>query len=271
VAQLTGCAAIGGAAASGFTDGLTAALLDQEDPELVREATPAFLMMLDAVVRNDPQNARALGAAAQLYSAYGVMFVTDDERSETLTARARQYGARAICAAERATCGLDEAEIDRFKEIVDRVGDRDAEALYSYCVGSLAFIRAHSEDWTAIAALPKVEYALQHLLQLDTARRGSVHLYLGILSTLRPEALGGKPEQGREHFEYALQFSDVRDLSVKVEYARSYARLVYDRELHDRLLGEVLQAPVRAEGLTLFNTLAQRDARELLAGADEYF
>jgi hypothetical protein len=246
-------------------------MLDQEDPELVREATPAFLMMLDAVVRKDPQNARALGAAGQLYAAYGVMFVTDDERSETLTGRAREYGARAICSAERAACALDEMDLERFREAVDRVGGRDAEALYSYCVGSLAFIRAHSEDWTAIAALPKVEYALEHLLQLDTARRGSVHLYLGILNTLRPEALGGQPERGREHFEHALEFSDARDLSVKVEYARSYARLVYDRELHDRLLGEVLQAPARAEGLTLFNTLAQREARELLASADEYF
>jgi len=45
---------------------------------------------------------------------------------------------------------------------------------------------------------------------------------------------------------------------VKVEYARRYARLVFDRPLHDRLLNEVLQAPASEPGLTLNNTLAQR-------------
>ena len=91
------------------------------------------------------------------------------------------------------------------------------------------------------------------------------------MSTLRPEALGGKPEQGKAYFERAIELSGGRDLSAKVEYARSYARLVYDRELHDRLLNEVLQSPVRQEGLTLFNVLAQQEARQLLATADDYF
>ena len=58
---------------------------------------------------------------------------------------------------------------------------------------------------------------------------------------------------------------------AKVEFARRYARLVFDRPLHDRLLNEVLQAPANVPGLTLSNTLAQRSARELLKSADSYF
>ena len=61
------------------------------------------------------------------------------------------------------------------------------------------------------------------------------------------------------------------DLSVKVEYARGYARLLYERELHDRLLNEVLAADVRYEGYTLVNSIAQQQAAELLATADDYF
>jgi hypothetical protein len=269
---LQGCAAISGAAASGFADGLSAAILDEDDPDLVREGTPAYLILLDALVKSDPANPRYLGAAAQLYAAYGVAFVEEDQRSEKLTARARDYGARAICAAERDACHLDESEYAVFLQVVDGIGPRDAQALYSYCVGSLAFIRAHSEDWTAIAALPKVEYALQRLLQFDDMpNAANINTYLGILSTLRPEALGGKPEQGKRYFEKAIEISKGRDLAAKVEYARGYARLVYDRVLHDQLLNEVLQAPAKAEGLTLFNTLAQRQARQLLDSADDYF
>lgn len=270
--MLAGCAALSGAAASRFADGVSAAILDAEDPDLVREGTPAYLILLDALVNSDPDNPRYLGAAAQLYSAYGIAFVSDDKRAETLTARGRDYGARAICAADRRSCGLDGLEYPAFAETVDAIVGDDAEALYSYCVASLAFIRAHSEDWSALAALPKVEHALQRLLVLDGSQRlVNVNMYLGVLNTLRPEALGGKPEQGRAYFEKAIELSRGRNLAAKMEFARGYARLVYDRELHDRLLNEVLQAPAREPGLTLFNTLAQQQARELLATADEYF
>ncbi len=272
VAALGGCAALGGKAAGRFADGLSAAILDAEDPELVREGTPAYLILLDTLVGSSPDNPRYLSAAAQLYAAYGLVFVTDAERSQRLTARARDYGIRAVCATGKRGCGLDELEYQDFVSAVDSMRGDDADALYAYCVGTLAFIRAHSGDWTAIAALPRVEYALQRLLALDIGERAvNVNTYLGILNTLRPEALGGKPELGRGYFEKAIDLSGGRDLSAKVEFARSYARLIYDRELHDRLLQEVLQADVKQPGLTLFNTLAQQQAHELLASADDYF
>ena len=113
---------------------------------------------------------------------------------------------------------------------------------------------------------------MERVVELDeTYEYGSAHLYLGVMTTLLPPTLGGKPEEGRAHFERAIVLSQGRDLMAKVEYARRYARLVFDRALHDRLLNEVLQAPVTAPGLTLRNTLAQRAARDLLKSADKYF
>ena len=88
---------------------------------------------------------------------------------------------------------------------------------------------------------------------------------MGRLKTIRPPALGGEPEIGRSHFERAIELSGGNNLAAKVEFARSYARLIYDRELHDRLLHEVLRGDVRAEGYTLLNVMAQNEARELLA------
>jgi hypothetical protein len=109
-------------------------------------------------------------------------------------------------------------------------------------------------------------------LELDeTYGDGALHGYLGILNSLRPPALGGRPEVAQAHFERAIELSSGRDLSVKVEYAKRYARLVFDRDLHDRLLREVLAADVDAPGYTLFNTLAKLEAQELLASSQEYF
>jgi hypothetical protein len=58
---------------------------------------------------------------------------------------------------------------------------------------------------------------------------------------------------------------------AKVIYAQQYARMVYDRELHDRLLTEVLAADPQVPDMVLQNTLAQERALALLASADAYF
>jgi hypothetical protein len=113
---------------------------------------------------------------------------------------------------------------------------------------------------------------MERALALDeTYEAGAIHTWLGVLSSLRPPALGGEPDVAKAHFERSLELSQGRDLSVKVEYARRYARLMYEQELHDRLLNEVLGAPVTEDGYTLFNVLAQRDAEALLASSAEYF
>ena len=58
---------------------------------------------------------------------------------------------------------------------------------------------------------------------------------------------------------------------TKVMFADQYARLVFDRSLHDRLLNEVLVADDDPPELRLMNAVAKRRARELLDSADDYF
>ena len=58
---------------------------------------------------------------------------------------------------------------------------------------------------------------------------------------------------------------------AKVMYAKQYGRLLFEQELHDRLLNEVLKAETKAPGLTLINSLAQEQAALLLADSAEYF
>ena len=72
-------------------------------------------------------------------------------------------------------------------------------------------------------------------------------------------------------FEKAIEMTGGKDLSAKVEYAKSYAKLLYERQLHDRLISEVLDAEPNANGLTLMNVLAQEEALRLRAEANDYF
>jgi hypothetical protein len=271
-AVLPGCGAVMSSATGGFADNLSTAIMDQEDPELVREGVPTFLLLLDSLVVSSPDDPKVLGAASELYAAYGIAFVTDAERSKTLTAKARTLGERALCAEDADACDLQQLVFEDYEKTIRGLGPETIDALYSYAIGALAYIRAHSSDWIALADLPKVEVALEHLLELDPGEKaGSVNMYLGILNSLRPPALGGEPERGRQYFERAIELTGGKDLSVKVEYAQGYARLVYDRELHDQLLNDVLTSEVKQDGYTLTNSLAIQQAEQLLASADEYF
>jgi hypothetical protein len=271
-ASLAGCGAVVSNVSAGVAEDLSVAILNQEDPELVREALPAYLLLIDSFIEANPDNSITLSSGSQLYAAYGAAFVADADRARTLTSRAREYGNRALCAADSATCELAALDFDSYAAVIRSIGQADVEPLFSYSLANLAWIRSHSDDYAALAELPKIEVALEHLMTLDPGpNAASASMYLGILKTLRPAALGGDPEAGRLWFEHGIELSAGRDLAIKVEYARGYARQIYDRELHDRLLNEVLATDVEVTGLVLFNKLAKEQAKQLLASADDYF
>jgi len=248
------------------------AVLENPDPETVEAGLPAYLMMLDGIIHNDPDDEDYLMAGAELYNAYAATFAKDPERAKRLTARARLYAETAMCEYRKKYCGLPKLPFDLYQKRLASISKRQVPFLFGLTSAWAGWVQARSDNWEAIAELPKIKAALLRVVELDDGYRdGLPHLYLGIIGSLLPPALGGKPEEGRVHFERALALSHGRNLMVKVEYARRYARLVYDRELHDRMLKEVMESSVIAPGLTLSNTLAQRTAKELLKSADSYF
>lgn len=267
-----GCAGLIASATDRFADSLTDAVLEQDDPALVRDGLPAYLLLLDSLILSDPDSAGILAAGAQMYAAYAVTFADDADRAKRLSQRGLDYGQRALCIRHQPACDWGGKDYDAFVAALAGVDRKQSDVLYAFTVSWLAWIRANADDWSALTDLPRVEAALRRLHEMDDdAYSGNVNLYLGVLNTLRPPALGGDPELGRQYFERALSITGERDLSIKVEFARGYARMVYDRELHDRLLQEVLAADPRSPSLTLLNVLAQEQARDLLASADDYF
>ena len=265
------CCSCGGL--GGFSRNFSRALLNHDDPEMVKYGLPSYLLLMDGLIEGDPEDGDLLAAASTLYAMYAGSFVEDPQRAALLARRAENYGERALCEQGSAGCGLKQRAYEDFVVDLKKFDDEDdVPALYAFAVSWLVAIRANSADWGALADLPKVEQVLRQILALDeTYQQGSAHLYLGMLQTVRPPALGGNPEEGRSHFERALALSNGRNLNAKVEYARCYARLMYDRPLHDRLLREVLRTDVKAEGFTLFNILAKEQAKKLLESAEEYF
>lgn len=267
-----GCAVIVSNATSSFADNLSAAVLNQTDPETVRDGAPAYMLLLDSMIEGSPDDPAILAAGANLYASYGAVFADDPDRAARLTERALDYATRALCNDYEPSCSWDGQSFDEFEVSLAALSEKQADLIYTYGVAFLAYIQAHSDDWVALARLPHMEALLTRYLEIgDGTVDGTVYSYLGILATLRPPALGGEPEKGQAYFQRAIELSGGSDLSAKVEYVKGYARPLYERELHDRLLGEVIAADPNVPGYTLTNVLAQRDAQELLSTADDYF
>lgn len=267
---LAGCGAVVSSATQGLADSLTSAVLDSDDPETVAAALPAYLMLVEGLVADAPEDVALRRAAATLTSAFGGQFVEDPARAARLQSKALEHAFAAACAEDADACSLRSGDFERFEGWI--ADQDDVAALYVLGSTWAGYVQSHSDDWGAVAELARVRAVFERIVELDEGfDRGSAHIYLGVLGTLVPPALGGRPEEGRAHFERAIELSKGEHLTAKVQFAQQYARLLFDRELHDALLGEVLEADPRVEGLTLANVLAQRQAASLLASADDYF
>jgi hypothetical protein len=272
VAALGGCASLIGSVTGGLTESLGTAILDNPDVEMVRDGAPAYLLLMDGLLEQNPRSVPLLSQAAMLNSAYGAAFVADPARSRALHAKALGLAERAACEGLRNGCDLRDREFEDFESWLEARRTADVPLLYGLGTAWAGWIQANSEDFRAIAELGRVKALMARVVALDeTYDYGGGHLYLGVFETLLPPALGGRPEAGRAHFERAVSISQGKHLLTKVMYAERYARLVFDRELHDRLLEDVIAADPIVPGLTLMNVMAQQQAAQLLESADEYF
>jgi len=272
VLLLSGCTILISNAASGLSDNLSSAMLNQDDPETVRAGMPSYMLLMDSFVEGSPNDPKMLAAAANLYASYGAVFADDEVRASRLTTRARNYAQRGMCETYAVSCSWREMNYEDFVASLDGVTVKHADSIYAYAFATLAYLRAHSSDWNALAELPQAEALIKRYLEISgDAAKSAAHMYLGALLTIMPPALGGKPEEARVHFEKAIQLSAGRDLGAKVEFAKGYAKLLYERELHDRLINEVLDASPYEDGLTLSNVLAQEAAAKMRAEANDYF
>lgn len=267
---LTGCAGLVSGLTGKMADDLAYTILNSDDVDTVKEGLPAYLLLIDSFLRSSPDNESLLLAASALNGSFSIF--ADDERASLLTKKSLTYALRAACISNKQLCDLRTQKYEVFQGTVDRLNLKDVPVAYAVAVAWTGWIQANSDDWNAIADLAKVKTLLERVIVLDeTWENGGAHLYMGGLETIFPKSMGGHPEKGRDHFLKALSIADEQYLMTKVVYAEQYARLIFDKELHDRLLNEVVSADPVVEGMTLTNKIAQARAEELLAGSNEYF
>jgi hypothetical protein len=138
-----------------------------------------------------------------------------------------------------------------------------AEALYWLALGT--WRGAQAQGYAAVLAVKDASLAMMaRAAELDErVDAAGPHRALGAWRAALPLAAGGGAAASRAHFDRARALAP-DDLLARVAEAESYAVLVQDEALFDRLLAEVLAAdaerdPARAPE----NAIAKRRAKEL--------
>jgi hypothetical protein len=269
---LSGCAAIVAQQTSGLADALGSAIRANKDLQTVKDGAPAYLLLMDAMVQQDPESPALLLGAADLYSFYGGVFVDDPARAVLFANKAMGYATEGSCLQDALFCDWASLDREAFEARLTEMNPDHLATLNTVASVWVGWMQASSDDWNAIAQLSRVQQMIERVVALDSNyEQGTAQLYLGVLHTLLPPLQGGKPELGRSHFEAAIAASEGRNLLAKTYFAKFYARMVFDQALHHELLTEVVEADFNDPQFNLMNELARQEARILLADEADYF
>ena len=245
----------------------------QSDLKMIREGTPAYLMLMDGMIEAVPNNERLLIAAAQGYSSFASVFVEDQDQeyAKLLLGKGKQYALRSL--EVRGFREPLQRPLDDFKKALKGLGKKDMPYLFWSAACWANWISLNLDSMEALAELPRVESMMQRALEIDEGfYYGGPHLFWGIWFASRPNIAGGDLKRAQAHFLRAFEFGKGKFLMAYVYYANYYARQTLDKDLYISTLQTVLNTPADTlPELTLLNTVAKKRAKELLDRIEEYF
>jgi predicted anti-sigma-YlaC factor YlaD len=257
-----------------------------DDPELVRQAAPFSLKLMESLLAENPRHGGLLFATASGFTQYAYAFVqqeadeledTDLAAAETLRARARRLYLRArnyaLRGLEAKHAGFD-ATLRRDPRQAVRVATRDDVRLLFWAAVSWGAAIAVSKDNPELIADQTIVAALiDRALELDESfDRGAIHSFLISFEMARQGVTGDPAARARNHFERALKLSNGQQAGPFVALAEAVCVPKQDKAQFQALLQRALAVnPDAAPESRLLNLVMQRRARWLLSRTDELF
>ena len=256
------------------------------DPELVREAIPSGLKLMEGLLDEVPRHAGLLTAAAAGFTQYAYAFVQQEAdeteardlaRARALRARARDlylraqgYGMRSL---EVAHPGFAARLAANPADAVRQLTRADVPAVYWTAAAWAGAIALTKDRPALVARLPEVEAMMDRALALDEGfRGGALPTFMIAYEMSRPGGTGEPTERARRSFARAVELSGGRDAAPFVALAESVAVPRQDLRSFEDLLQHALAIdPDATPDLRLANLIQQRRARWLLGHKAELF
>jgi predicted anti-sigma-YlaC factor YlaD len=264
--------------------GSSKAWANDADPELIRDAAPFSLKLIESLVEQRPEHVGLRLAAASGFTQYAYAFVEQDAdriesesfaRAEELRTRARKLYVRArdhgLAAMETLHPGIG-ARLHADPAAAVRAFELEQVALLYWCAAPWgASIALSKDDPDAIGELPIVEALFTRALALDeTWNDGAlVSAWIG-LESVRAGAGADALARAEQRYVRAVELARGRLASPHVAYAEKVCVQRQDAAGFRQALAKALAIDVdAAPEQRLANVLAQRRARWLLSRQDD--
>jgi len=270
-----------------FTNNLNKVITESNDPQTIMQALPAYIILLDGLIESNPENIDNLMASVKLMNAYSSLLgsqldISDDlpeyeikrikNQQKILNRKSLNRAEKTICLEKKILCKLTKVNFNDLKNKIKNLNDEEMILLYYLATAWVSWIQVNTDDWNAMAQIAQVKFIMRKIIEYnESIDNGNAHVYLGVLNSIIPLGLGGKPEIGQQHFKSAIRISKNKNLMAKALYAEYYSRLVFDEELHKKLISEILATEKSNKNQGLINTLAIQKAKALQHSAPDYF
>ena len=287
-AAMTGCSVkklavnkLGDSLASGGTT-----FGSDDDPDLVGEALPFSLKLMESLLAETPKHRGLLFAASSGFTQYAYVFVqqpaeqAEDQdltesdalhaRAKRLYLRAKSYGLRGL---ETRYPGLEAQLRANPRLAVKKTTVGDVPLLYWTAVSWGAAIAESKDNPEIVADQSIVEASIDRSFELDPDfDHGTIHNFLITYESVRIGASKDFALRSRRHFDRAVELTSGHSASPYVALAEAVSISSQNREEFESLLKKALAVnPDTRPEWRLSNLVMQRRARWLLSREDELF
>ncbi len=253
-----------------------------EDIQLVGEALPFGLKLIESLLEEAPEHEGLLLAASQGFTTYGYVYVQRDAdyiadedlniarqlraRARRLYMRANSYGLRGL---EKRHRGVRQQLRASPASAVSVLEKKDVPLIYWTAASLGAAISVGRNDPVMTARLPEVDALLSRAMVLDEEwKDGSLHEFAIVFAGSRPE--GPDYDDILFHYEKALELSEGSHASVHVAYAEAVSIPQQNSTQFRMLLERALAInPDEFREVRLANLIAQERAEWLLERIDD--
>lgn len=257
-----------------------------DDPDLVQEAVPFSLKLMETLLEELPDHVPLLTAACRSFTQYAYAYLQNEAdyveeenyaRAKHLRARAvklyrrgRDYGLRALEAERK---GFREALRKEPDRALERFEKKHVEALYWTGASWMALIALSKDDPAALGEFSTAEALVRRAFTLNPDwREGTLHEFFMVFEASRPAAMGGSVERAKEHFRRAVELTGGKKASLYVGYAEAVSVPAQNREEFRTLLQTALSVDVEERPeWRLENLVAQKRAQWLLSREETLF
>ncbi|HUT86017.1 MAG TPA: TRAP transporter TatT component family protein [Elusimicrobiales bacterium] len=238
--------------------------LQEEDIQTAKETMLPAVKMSESLLESDTDNQKLLKLTAKGYCGYSFAFLEDkdNKRSGAMYKKGLTYSTRL----------LENKNIIAEKKInFNNIKFKDTPAVFWHAFCLAGFVKLNLNDPSALSRISGLEKIIETLIEINPSYYYNASYALKGAILARSNILGGNLQQSKHSFEMSLKGEGAKFKINKLLYAKTYAQAVLDRELFEKLLNEILDAPLQLPQENMLNIVAEQKAQKLLGEIDEIF